>query len=74
MSTPVTYELSFDAHGANRRNGSFRIVDVQTAVWIGNRLISNRRVGSPDRARDAIDLVAATVDSSPMAVFSPKTS
>src|SRR5881397_2599091 len=28
----------------------------------GNRLISKVRVSSPDRARDAIDLVAATVD------------
>src|SRR5881409_2876823 len=28
----------------------------------GNRLISKVRVSRPDRARDAIDLVAATVD------------
>src|SRR6478672_12356340 len=42
---------------------------------LGNRLISKVRVSSPDRARDAIDLVAATVCSTHRiiehAVFSP---
>jgi hypothetical protein len=31
-------------------------------LWPGNWLISKVRVSSPDRARNAIDLVAATVD------------
>src|SRR5882757_7287121 len=31
-------------------------------LWRGNGLISKVRMSSPDRARDAIDLVAATVD------------